>query len=172
MTPRSGPLIYVTPIFIGALAVLIGLVPIGFRLDWPTPNLLLIVLALWCARREEALPRITIFLLVLAYEALRAGPIGLETLILLTATEALRVSAEKRAQRPFWWEWLVFTAAAFAVEFCVWAALTVTFAPSPPLSAMAQRALVSALIYPVAAALMLWLFGLGRRHDRDALLIA
>ncbi|MBX2856428.1 MAG: hypothetical protein KTR21_15680 [Rhodobacteraceae bacterium] len=146
MTPRIGPLAYLTPILVGGVAALIGLVPVGLRFaDWPAPNLLFVVLALWCARREEALPRVTVFLLVLTYEALRAGPIGLETLILLAATEALRVAAENRARRAFWLEWLLFAAAALAVELCIWAALTVTFAPSPTLSDMALRALAAIL---------------------------
>ena len=174
MTPRLGVLAYLTPILAAAAAIMISLVPVGLRLaDWPAPNLLFLILALWCARREEALPRVMVFLLALTYEALRAGPIGLETLALLVATEALRTPAgQNRGQRPFWREWLAFAAAVLAVEISVWAVLTITFAPAPPLADMVLRALAAALMYPLFAGVMLWLFGLGRRHDRDALLIA
>lgn len=152
------------PILFALAAIFVVAAPAGGGLSqWPSPNLPFIVFALWCARRPSAVAPLTIFVLSLMNEALRDGPLGIETLGVLIATAALRARPGAAALRPFWLEWLLFSVAATALEIGVWVALTATLADAPALSASLERAAATILFYPVLAWLALRLTGLGRQ---------
>lgn len=156
------------PLLLALLAILASLTPLAGRVGgFVGPNLLLAVFFLWAARREEALWPGVVFIAVLLYEMLRAGPIGAESLAMMAVIEASRAHPEVRRFRPFWVEWLRLGVAAVAVEAIVWGLLTATLAQAPGWIVSAERILATILVYPLVAAIGARVFGVTGRQDQD-----
>lgn len=165
MDPRPTLIDRLTPLFIGVALVFLSAAPLGGWIDIVTaPNAMLVVFALWCLRREEALSPVVVFLCAVFGELVHDGPVGAQTMALLAATEALRTDPETRRFRPFWIEWSFVALAAAAVEIGVWAMLTATLAPAPSLSALVERVVATIVLYPIVAAAAHWIFGFGDRR--------
>lgn len=166
--PRPTLLERLAPLFVGVAVVFFAASPLAGWLDaLTTPNALLVVFALWCLRRQEALSPIVVFACGLFGEMVQDGPLGAQTMALLAATEALRTDVETRRFRPFWMEWGLVAIAVVAVEIGVWAMLTATLAPAPTAGAMLERAAATIATYPILAVLAYWLFGFGGRRNSD-----
>lgn len=157
----TGPL---WPTLAGVLAILLTLAPIGLDPSiWFGPNLLLIALAFWAARRPETVLPVLVFALGLTHELLRAGPIGAETFGLLIAIEILRTLSARAPARTFVEEWVRLVFVAVLLELIVRALFALTLAEPPPLWATVQRLAGTAAFYPIAVFLLHRLTGEKRR---------
>lgn len=132
------------------LALVLSIAPVTPSADAPVgPHWLLLVVAFWAQRRPGALPLLFIFLVALLYEALRDGPLGLDILVLLIASEALAYLARRQPPYTVLDEWLRFVVLSLGLEALVWLALAATYAPTPAIAALLVRWLGGALVYPL-----------------------
>lgn len=148
----------------GVTAILLALAPLGIDADaWRGPHPLLIVLGFWAARRPEATPPALVFALGLAYETLRAGPIGAETFALLITIEILRLVNDRSPARVFAVEWLRLALAALLFEAIILALFALTLKSAPEAASILERYAMTLLLYPPAVWLLQRLSRVTRR---------
>ncbi|MEL6317160.1 MAG: hypothetical protein AAFR16_05925 [Pseudomonadota bacterium] len=170
MTERgSGPFGALGPAILGLAALLAGLSAGGHAFGGaPGPSFLLVVLALYAQRRPATTPPLLVFALGLAHDLARDGPVGAELIALLITIEALRGAADRRPALGLAQEIARFAGAVVFYNALVWALLAASYAPTPPIDALGLRALLTALLYPAAAAALAVLLGLRAGEGRFA----
>lgn len=151
------------PFAAGVAAILATLAPFGVGPGaWPSPHLLLAVLAFWAIRRETLTPPLLVFALGLALDLTRAGPVGAELFALLAVVEALRLQSERLPVFGLPAEMARVAAAVVAFEAATALLLTLAVAERPDLAAAATRAGLTIAVYPALAALQQAVFGVRR----------
>lgn len=147
----------------GLICTLIAMIP--FRAALPTlvsPDLLTALCCFWVIRRPDTAPMPLIFALGLVADLLLMRPVGLGALVLVLMTEGLRsqYGALRDVGRVL--EWLMFTALFSVATLGIMAVMWVTFAEVPPLGAMGERIVITAMIYPLVGTTARIVFGVTR----------
>jgi rod shape-determining protein MreD len=148
-------------------AILLELAPIGGAAGaLSAPDLLFCVVAAFAARPDgRGAPLLAVFLAGLLRDALAGGALGLGALALAMAAEGVRLGAASGRGRSLAARWARATLWAAAASAMVWLGLLISFSPTPPLSEVALRLVMTALVYPVVA-----LAVMAARIGRDAAL--
>lgn len=153
----------IAPALAGGGAILLSLAPVAAGPSTSaSPHLVFVALAFWAVRRPDSASPLLIFAVGLAYEATRAGPIGVETFALLAALGLARLWSEAGTPRSFGAEMARVAAAAGVLEATSWALMAAALAPGPSLADHAWRWALSVAAYPVAAAALSAVFGVRR----------
>jgi rod shape-determining protein MreD len=143
---------------LGVVAVQASLLPLGTT---AVPDLLYCVVIAWTVRRPESAPLWTILALGLYADIMLSRPIGLGTLGLLLASEAMRANAGRFHGAPFLLEWLAAVAAFALILAGIAALLRLAFADTPGLPVLLAHLTSTALAYPLVCVALVW--GLGLR---------
>ncbi|MGG7565897.1 hypothetical protein ACQ5SO_07005 [Rhodovulum sp. DZ06] len=136
-------------------ALLVQMAPLGLAPGaWPAPDLVFCALAWTATARPDALPVPAVFGFALLRDFAVGGATGAEALALALSIEALKAQARFQ-DRPAPMSDLAAAALAAAATLLVpWLLLKLSFAGTPPLSALAPRWLATMAALPVVAALM------------------
>ncbi len=152
---------------VGALAI-VRLMPLNVvPAALPGPDVILALTLAWMMRRPAYVPAWLVVALFLALDLLLQRPPGLGALATLLATEFLRRRQATTRALPFLLEWALVTGVLLAMVAGLQAAQALAFAPRPPLGLDILRALFTAAIYPAAAGVTVWLFGVRRPAPGD-----
>ncbi|NDV02201.1 rod shape-determining protein MreD [Pseudoroseicyclus tamaricis] len=130
--------------------------------SWAPPDLLLAFTLLWAARRPDLLPAPLVALVFFTADIVFQRPPGLWALVVLLLTEWLRRRAGALRSASFGQEWLTVSAGLLGAAVAYRTCLALFMAPLAPLSLTASEMLLTALIYPLAALVAHWLFGVTR----------
>ncbi|MGZ9811032.1 rod shape-determining protein MreD [Pseudoroseicyclus sp. H15] len=161
----------VSRLWIGrALYLVLALVLIFVRLlpldtmpqSWAPPDLLLAFTLVWAARRPDLLPAPLVALVFFTADIVFQRPPGLWALMVLLLTEWLRRRSATLRSASFGQEWLTIAGGLTVIAVAYRTCLALVVAPLAPLSLTASEMLLTALIYPLAAAIAHWVFGVTR----------
>lgn len=155
---------------LGQIAIFVEAAPVGLAVDaWPSPDLLLCVVAYWALRRPGSTPLVLVFLLGLSRDLLTDAPLGAGTLTLIAVAETLKHYRLIFLQRSFMAEWLAVILAVAASLALQWLLLMVMLVEPAPLATLALMAFITACSYPPLAMVLRWLFRIRwRRPERTA----
>ncbi len=129
-----------TPGLTLVLALAFSLAPIMPSANALTgPHWLLVVACFWAQRRPGAAPALLLFPFLLVYEMLRDGPLGIELMTVLVATETLAYVARRYPPYSLPDEWVRFALATLAMEALLWLALAAAYVPTPSVSVLLTR---------------------------------
>ncbi|MEO0388191.1 MAG: rod shape-determining protein MreD [Pseudomonadota bacterium] len=149
---RSGPsaaFLCILYVFMAASAILLPLLPLELTADArATPDLLAALTAAWVLRRPDSVPVFVIVPIFLIADFMLGRPPGLWTLLMLAATEMLRLMASGQDDRPFLIEWLNFGIMLALLLALMTLILNLSFAPHPPLGRVFELFTGTMLAYP------------------------
>lgn len=146
----------------GLLAILAVAAPWSSRADaWPTPALLMVVVAWWRATRREDMPLGLVFALGAIQDLIASGLVGPTVIPLLAIAFAPSDRVEANGGRIA--KWMVFAALAAAygaLSWALWTFWTQTYGAAAPQAGEAVRQFgVTVVIYPLVAAALRRIFG-------------
>lgn len=145
---------------LGLLAIFIEIAPLGLNAGaFPSPDLLVCLVACWVLRRPRSAPVLLVFLLGLWRDLLTGTPPGAGTLSLVLMSQALLSWRSWLSIRPFMTEWMVIGVSIAAVLLLQWFLVVVTLGHPPYLAELGLMGLVTMLTYPVVVFVLRW--GLG-----------
>jgi rod shape-determining protein MreD len=126
------------------------------------PDLSLALILAWVLRRPEYVPASLILLVVITENILFQSPPGLWPLIVLWATEALRVREDRFRGLPFIFEFGLVALTLLAMVVVQRVVLFLTVVPQPALGAELLNMLYTLAIYPVVVLASALLLGIKR----------
>lgn len=154
-----------------ALVVLCWLILLFLRLlplfgsltGWPGPDLGLCLIFAWLLRRPDQIPALLIVALVLVEDVMLLRPLGLWTLMVLLASEAVR---HRWRDQPFVVEWLRVSILIGAMLLGYRVVQVVFFLPVPAFWQVVLQFIATVAAYPLVVFAARWLVGL--RHATPA----
>ena len=115
---------------------------------YPPPDAVFCLLAAIIVRRPGLVPPYAVAAIGLLYDVLLFRPIGLWTLAMLGATEFLRGKVENVRGLPFFFEWMVVSAAFLGALAANYAVLTIFLTPQAKLGLILMHYLATVIAYP------------------------
>lgn len=126
------------------------------------PDLSLALILAWVLRRPEYVPAFLILLVTITENILFQRPPGLWPLIVLAATESLRVREDGFRGLPFVFEFGLVALTLLAMVVVQRVVLFITVVPQPALGAELLNTLYTLAIYPIVVAASAVLLGIKR----------
>lgn len=129
---------------------------------WAGPDLLLVLCLLWVQRRPDYAPALLVASIMLLADFIYQRPPGLYAAIILIVSENLRRRARMSRDMSITAEWLTAAGAMAVIVLANRFFMALFVLDQGSLALTFSQLLMSVLVYPVAAAAMVVLFGL--RH--------
>ncbi|NAZ37084.1 rod shape-determining protein MreD [Rubellimicrobium sp. CFH 75288] len=130
--------------------------------DWAPPDVLLVVTAVWAARRPDTLPVLAVAAVFLLADMLFQRPPGLHAALAIGLTEWLRRRAPRLRRGTLLDEWLAAGSGLAVVILLERAALVLVMVPQPPFGLTLIQLILTLALYPVLAGLAQVALGLRR----------
>lgn len=139
------------------------LLPLDARPEtWPMPDFLLLLAAVWCARRPDYAPITFIAILFMIADLLLQRPPGLWAGLVVVFTEVLRRRSRQLRNSPFLLEWGSVVAGVVIISLIYRFALAVVLMPQPPLALTFIQMVMTILAYPIVVLVAHAIFGVSR----------
>lgn len=156
-------------LILGMVAVFAEAAPLGVGPTAPpSPDLLMCVLVYWSIRRPGSTPLLAVFTLGLIRDFLTDVPLGAGTLSLVIVTELFKSQRHHMQRLNIMLEWLVVTGAVLSSTAFVWLLVVLTLAQPPYVIELLHQCLYTAMIYPLIALTLRWVFRISWRKAKVA----
>jgi len=152
----------------GFAAIILPMVPLGLPANsTPFPDILFLYLAVWCIRQPQTAPLLGVAFLALLSDAMLMRPLGLWALLLVAASEALRLGNKTFRETPFLLEWLYVAGLLATMSVLQNFLFMVTFSPMHGFWATVWHIGRSVALYPVVVGVLYYGFRVRRPDNRQ-----
>lgn len=156
-------------LMLGTVAIFAEAAPLGLGPTAPpSPDLLMCILVYWSIRRPGSTPLLAVFALGLVRDFLTDVPLGAGTLSLVIVTELFKSQRYTLKRMNIFVEWIAVTVAAFLSTAFVWFLVVLTLAQPPYVTELVHQCLYTAMVYPLIAVTLRWVFRISWRKAKVA----
>lgn len=145
-------------VFSVMLIAVVLLLPIGGGGRFPGPDLILVLTIAWTMRAPNQLPVVLVGAVLLVADLLLMRPPGLMAAITIVGVEYIRARQTDWRGLTLPIEWAISGAVLTAIIIANAVAQALFAVPQPPLGQTVIRLLFSVMVYPIAVALVLYIF--------------
>lgn len=156
--------LYLGAVLAVAVVLLLPLGPGSGQL--PGPDVILVLTIAWAMRQSDHVPIVLLAAALLMADLLLMRPPGLMAAIVVLAVEFIRAREDNWRDLPFLAEWAIAGAIIAAILVINAICLGVFFVSQPSLGQTLIRLVLTVLVYPVALAAVLYIFGVRHAAER------